>query len=268
MLPIFHARGSDGTVAIFEGDRDVVDNPLVDLSRLFFHSNLRHVTVVNVIEGSFDLAAIGHPGTAPINHTLKVHGVDGVPRVFGRLIDVDSGFDGTVTYPWVGHVPVQWPRVYDGNYNNGGARWLALGADDTNLIANEIGINPLVSTTIPAITVNYQVFITSTILDGEQPALSDVALRITPDELIAQRGLFSTKNRYLQKSGQNTDFVMAGGRTMEMIQGDGGPATGDTHLQLRWEVDGEVREFKFGGGFGGYNNRVSTFTSNAQNVSI
>lgn len=262
------ARQSDGLVVIYQGDTNVIEDPLVDLSRLFLHSNLRYVTVVNVVTGSFDLGAIGHPDFTAINHTLNVHGVDGVPFVFGRLVDVDSGFDGDVTYPWVGHVPVQWPRIYNYNLNNGGSRWLALGADDTNILANEIGINPFVSTTIPAITVNYEVFVTDLILDGDQPALSDIALKISADEFIAQRGLFTTDKQFLQKSGQNTDFVLGGGRTIEMVQGDGERFDGSTHLQLRYSLNGEVREFKFGDLFGPNDNRTSTFNAPAQNVSV
>ena len=267
---ILHARQSDGLVVIYNGADDVIDDPLADLTRVHFHSNLAYVSVVKKITGSFPLPSMSTQTGRSVNHTLAAHNMGFKPFVFGRLLNVDSGPDGTVTYPWVGSVPVQWARdPGDGDYQNGGSRWLALGADDTNLRANEIAAVPLISNSLPAITVNYEVFVTDLVLEGTAPALSNIALKIAADEFTAQQGLFKTTKQFLQKTGNQTNFVLSGGKTIDMVLGDGGAAIDDTHLALRYSLNGQTRQVDFGrSGFFDAPNQTSTFVGDAQDVSI
>lgn len=117
----FRARGTDGRVAIYTGSDDApFDNPTANLSRVQFHSDLLYPAIVKEQSGTLNLLSRGPNGEGREAHNLFAHGKSGTPMVIGyaTLAGQRVGLCGSV--------PVQMlPR--------GWGRWIALGADATNV---------------------------------------------------------------------------------------------------------------------------------------
>lgn len=122
----FHARGSDGKVAIYTGSDDApMDDPLGNMSRVLFHSDLLYPKIVMEVSGTLSLPARGANETNRTQHLLFGHGLPGTPMVIGYAI-----LDG-IRVGLCGSVPVQMaPR--------GWARWLSLGATGTHVVMGEM----------------------------------------------------------------------------------------------------------------------------------
>jgi hypothetical protein len=140
----FRFRAAGGKVAIWDGHADTApfDNPLANLSRVKFHSDLDYVRVVDVKNYTVNLPAIpgsgsgqgsgGRRGMRTASYLLGPHGQTGTPWIIGRIL---------VNGVWVaftGTVPVaQDPGLEDPDYY---ARWLSLGVDGTNIYAYEYSV--------------------------------------------------------------------------------------------------------------------------------
>lgn len=76
--------GQDGKVVIYYGDDDVVSNPLIDLNRVWFHSNLDYLEVAEHRVINMTL-----PAVAEINHLRHLfdHNLGFKPFVIGGLAD-------------------------------------------------------------------------------------------------------------------------------------------------------------------------------------
>lgn len=122
-MPRLHARGSDGVVCIHTGSDDVVDNPLLDLSRVLFHSSLQYPAVIATLTATITLPAIGANVERNVVHTVGAHGQPGTPFVLGYISNLSNR-------PLAGHVPLD-------VINDGFARWVILGANATNVIVDE-----------------------------------------------------------------------------------------------------------------------------------
>lgn len=138
-------RGADGRVAIWTGDDDEpFSDPLDHLDRVKFHSELGYPKVIS--EWSDDVTFTARTtwngsswtttqGTRVVTHNLFAHGRSGQPWVLGS-INVDG-----VDVAFTGSVPVQLGvRSTDSSGAPIGptflcpwARWVSLGADDTNV---------------------------------------------------------------------------------------------------------------------------------------
>jgi len=117
----FKADGSDGRVAIYTGaDDDPFDEPLDNLSRVLFHSELLYPAIISEQSGTLNLPSRGANSETVASHTLFAHGQSGTPLVIGY-----ATLDST-RVPLAGSVPVQFNA-------RGWARWIALGADGTNV---------------------------------------------------------------------------------------------------------------------------------------
>lgn len=154
------ARGSDGKVAIWTGtDDDPFNDPLANLSRVRFHSDLFYPKVIYEVGSddagmdTLDLPSrsansssnnSGHP-----THTLFSHGLSGTPLVFGYVVI------GGEHVPLAGSVPVQWT-------SHGWCRLCALGADDTNVKIAE-SFFCYQSSGFSAISLDWRVFVTDTV---------------------------------------------------------------------------------------------------------
>lgn len=125
-MPTLHARGSDGTVAIFTGADDVIDNPLSDLSRVLFHSALQYPSVISTTDTSITLPE--RICTSPIApfydiHTLFAHGQAGTPFVFGYITNMSN-------VSLAGSVPTDSQASIYG-------RFVTLGSDAGNVVLHE-----------------------------------------------------------------------------------------------------------------------------------
>lgn len=146
-MPTLHARGSDGTVAIFNGADDVIDNPLADLSRVLFHSSLQYPAIVSEHDITVPLPARSTSSFTPI--PLFAHGKSGTPFVLGYIANLAN-------VPLAGSVPIE---TFDFMYG----RFVTLGADATNVILHDGYILPSAGT-YPARTLNLRIFITDLLL--------------------------------------------------------------------------------------------------------
>ena len=78
MAKTLKAEGTTGKVAIFTGNEDVFVNPYVDLSRVYFHSDLQYIYDAETLSTTLDLpsrsynSSVGYDG----NVTTLFTGVD------------------------------------------------------------------------------------------------------------------------------------------------------------------------------------------------
>lgn len=120
----FHARG-DGKVAIYTGsDDDPFDDPIDNLSRVLFHSELTYPAIIATQSGTLSLPSRGANVQLVTGYNLFAHGQAGAPLVLGYVTV------GGTRVPLAGSVPVQ-------GDDRGWGRWLALGADTTNVLISE-----------------------------------------------------------------------------------------------------------------------------------
>jgi hypothetical protein len=145
-MPRLFARGSDGVICIHTGNDDVVDDPLTDLSRVMFHSDLEYPAII--AEHAVSVTLPARSGVqAYQTHNLLAHGRPGIPFVLGRIANMGSR-------PLVGTVPV------DGQPNWFG-RFVTLGADATHVRLHE---NTIGSGAYAARTIDLVVYVTDLIL--------------------------------------------------------------------------------------------------------
>jgi len=122
----FKARGSDGRVAIYTGtDDDPFDEPLSNMSRVLFHSDLQYPRIVREWSGTLSLPGRAAASSSNASHTLFAHGLPGTPLVFGSILVSGKNL------PLCGSFPVQMTA-------RGYARWISLGATATNVVVGEL----------------------------------------------------------------------------------------------------------------------------------
>jgi hypothetical protein len=146
------ARGSDGKVAIYRGPDDApFTNPLANLSRVLFHSDLQYPTIIGQVSGSITFPARGANLLDRATQVMFAHGRPGFPMVLGQF----NNLDGQVV-TMAGSVPVQMDPF-------GFARMVTLGADASNVIMHENFVTH-VTAGFPAITLNWTVYILDVLL--------------------------------------------------------------------------------------------------------
>lgn len=150
-MPRLFARGSDGVVCIHTGSDNVVSNPLLDLSRVLFHSGLEYPSVIATYTPSVTLPLRNSNTYLDSSHTLFAHGRGGIPFVLGYITNLGSN------PALAGSVPVQHDT------SSGFARWVNLGADSTNVKLHEQCCVKNGSS-VAAITLNMTVYVTDLLL--------------------------------------------------------------------------------------------------------
>ena len=209
----------DGVVAIYDiEDTAIDDDPLTDpldnVDRLHFHSDLPMPAVVKVAgnfktTGSITIAALNTRNVFnSVRHELFAHGQPGTPIVFGRITQLGGS---SVSIPFAGSVPLMRGQgdlgPNNANHNSPFWRWCHLGADDTYVILRVVQItgNALsgattVETFPSSLALHYEVSVTNFLLDEPQPDMSDpdVLLRMEPDRFSAGEGKFDSERRYMR----------------------------------------------------------------------
>jgi len=216
----FKVSPSSGSIGLYrdpDGTDAALTDPLNNLELTIFHPALRYPGVVQVLSGTLSLAAGPPSSPAPVrksDHVLAAHGQAGRPMVMGKL-----SF-GSETVHWAGTVPVQQyylpPSSFPAwaNKPGGWARWLTLGADDTNIICVELCNGE--ASALPAMTVDWEVLIFDRNLDEDLPEGDTLVFRNTegPVEIITPKGTFSTAKRYLRLDASG--FAAAFGKTTQI----------------------------------------------------
>lgn len=141
-MPIFHADGVSGTVAVHTGNNDdPFFDPLDHLDVLKFHSDLDYIKVIDEVDVTLSLPArtgaynsswgyTCSQATWNVTHTLFSHGRPGQPLIFG------AGTIGGVARGFNGSLPVQ-QGLYRNNTIAPWVRWVTIGADNTAVRAFE-----------------------------------------------------------------------------------------------------------------------------------
>lgn len=130
----FRAEAAAARVAIYEASDDLPwSDPFTYRSRVLFHSDLQYPARVQTVTGSVTLSAgtQGATPAVPVNrsYTLFAHNLDGIPLLEGKILGIGSG---GVDVPICGSLPVQ-----TGGSSGLRARWIAIGADATNVYLHE-----------------------------------------------------------------------------------------------------------------------------------
>lgn len=150
-MPKLKADGTTGKVAIWTGGSDdaPLTDPLANLSRLLFHSDLAYPTITQKVTGSITLPATtaGHS----VSRTLFAHGLAGTPWVMGRVTTA-----GGQVISLGGSVPI-YIRAAS---SYGLARWITLGANATNVLLHDYAEN----TTPSPIVLTYDILVTDLLL--------------------------------------------------------------------------------------------------------
>jgi hypothetical protein len=141
------ANGNNGVVSISEEDADI-NNPLNNINKIYFHSALDYLFIVQVFNGTINLpqrTADGSDVSSAYGSTiynLGNHNLDYKPLLFGYVTANEQPVAGD-TFAFAG--------------GNASLRTVTLGADENTVYAREIFLNKDV--TAPAQTVSYRLFI-------------------------------------------------------------------------------------------------------------
>lgn len=162
-------RVADGVCAVWDdaSDTDPFTDPLDNLSRVKFHSELDYIKIIEEHTVTLNLPLISGVRLQTASYTLFAHGRSGQPFILGG-VEVNGEFAA-----FTGSVPVQMgtPNSF---FNIGGyyGRWLALGADATNVYIYEYAVVATADRTsdfwetYPALSLPITVWITDEILES------------------------------------------------------------------------------------------------------
>jgi len=153
-----------GRAGIWTGDDDApYTAPRSNLARVKFHTDLDYIRVIDEVTVTLNLPAISNVLDRVVTHNLFAHGRPGFPYILGK-VRAQDGADVAFT----GSVPVQFGNNATSQY----ARWLALGADATNVSIHEYvmcngisGGSPSTWETYDALSLSITVYITDEILE-------------------------------------------------------------------------------------------------------
>lgn len=256
----FRCDGTTGRTAIYDtsnGDAPFT-SPLSNVSLLRFHSDLWSPSVT-VTTASLSLPnRRPNPSTAYRNegntsHTLFAHGKGGTPMIKGYVVI------GGVNVPLTGSIPLQ---IDD----NGSGRFLAVGADATNVFVLEKWVfGTAAGNPSTAITLSFTVYVTDVILDGAgaqtQPNEA-VTVSWSATQFKAGRGRVSSANRYLHAASTAPEFHFPTGDTISMVKRTTGNTISPT---WRYSVNGYVQEQIEGDNLTTFS--AQSFTAGVQGVS-
>lgn len=139
------ANGNTGLVSISDPDADII-NPLSNLNKIYFHSDLEYLFVRQTVVGSLSLPfrqfnssdASGAFGSTV--YTIATHNLGYTPLVFGFVTGTTQSLVGETILQAAGTANI---------------RTIMLGADSTVIYAREIFLNKTIS--FSAITLNFTI---------------------------------------------------------------------------------------------------------------
>ena len=121
-------RAAAGKLAIWKDASDALPftDPLNHIDRLKFHSSLDYVKIIDVKTFTFTAPEVRGVLERVASYTLGAHGRPGIPFFIAKIV--------------VNGVPVAFSGSVPTHASNGLVRWLAIGADATNIIVHEYSI--------------------------------------------------------------------------------------------------------------------------------
>lgn len=232
---LVNARGRCG---IWIGDDDEpFKYPRQHLDRVKFHTDLDYIRITRQIDLTLSLPARSAIQSVTASYTLFAHGLAGFPFVLGEVV-----VEGEAV-AFAGSIPVQQGHPTGLSTAPAGfyGRWLALGADDTNVYVHEYCVAAYSNSTFfedyDAINIPITVYLTDELLDVDSPRPPvGQATSLTFSGARFADGLFDTNNRYIRqvKDPANKSLNMARGPSIEITTQTGGSST---NAAWRWRVN-------------------------------
>jgi len=200
----FKASGAAGKVAVWTGADDApFDNPLGNLPRVLFHSDLLYPAIIAEATGTLSLPSRSANSVGWNAYNLFAHGRSGTPLVLGYLNI--SGQRRRIA----GSYPLQ-------RNSYGWARWLSVGATDTyvRLAESWFAPNPAIGGGYGATTISWHVFVLETTFEST-PGQTSEGVYISGTEFRAGGGKFNARKRYLRNGNTLQNFPIVRGRTLD-----------------------------------------------------
>ena len=233
------ADGTTGTVAIYTVEDTLIDDdpftdPLNNLDRVEFHSDLDYLAISSIQTGTLSLPT--RTGTTPqtVRHDLFAHGLGYQPMVLGHI----DGFEGYNT-PLLGTTPIFMTSDVPAAHGIR-LRSLQLGSDNTDVYIHEYVMKADTGYTFPAIDIDWRVMVTTRNLDlstGNNNTVSHPSnLYISPSRVVFGQGKFDTDRSHIKKVSTG-GFPVCIGPSVAIVQSGGL----DPAINLRWSVNGQSR---------------------------
>lgn len=148
MAKNLYVNGNTGAASISEG-QSPVHNPLANLSRVYFHSDLDYLKIIRVVTTSVSLPQRNADGSDTSSaygstiYTLGNHGAPETPILLGHVVGSGQPLAGDTVLQAAGQCSI---------------RSLALGADSQRILLREIYLNKDVSFSALSLTLRIYVF--------------------------------------------------------------------------------------------------------------
>jgi hypothetical protein len=151
-----------GALAIYDvtvgSENDTpLTSPLSDISRLHFSTALDYVATIGTYSGTINLGALAANSSADVTTVIAAHGQGGIPYVEGKI---------SISGNWVplsGCVVVE-QLAGSPSPHQSFARFLALGANDTNIVIHEHSISRSTAG-YSSSSYSYVIYLTNMIVD-------------------------------------------------------------------------------------------------------
>ena len=196
-----HFRAKDGKVAVWTGsDFAPFDDPLGNLSRVLFHSDLLYPAIIAEVSGTLNLPARSGNTTGVNGYNLFAHGRSGTPLVLGYV--TVNGARRRIA----GSYPLQRQSV-------GFARWLSVGATDSYVRMAETWTCEY-NSSYAAISVSWRVFVLETTFEST-PGSSSEWMYAGANDFRAGGGKFDARKRYLRNGNTLQNFPLVRGRSLD-----------------------------------------------------
>ncbi|MCK7615172.1 hypothetical protein [Roseibium sediminicola] len=219
-MTVFRADLQKNMVAIYTGSRDesVEDNPLANMDRVIFHSDLPYVEAVDKVSGEVLIPAPSNTTWGYYSQVnLFAHGLSYTPLIIPlahNVYDINgtlwSVIPANLSFPnWRAN-----PRDYfnpPAQGTNGQVGYTNICATDTHVVATTMWNNAIGS--VLRFNLKFTVYVTNVALSGTvNPPLSSELIRLDADELKIA-GKFSSLDTHFSESGPGdpVHFPMGGG---------------------------------------------------------
>lgn len=180
-----------------------LSNPLGNLSRVIFHSDLDYMAVQSTIQTG-TLTLIARSGTAALTqrYNLFAHGLGYQPLILGALV----GFEGA-DRPLLGTIFLQTGSGTNGmgtpNSEQGWFRSVQLGADATYVYLHEYFLPGPTAQTFAALTLNWRILVSTRNLDAtsgnDNTVSSPYHALLTKTRVVLGKGKFDSDRRHVKK---------------------------------------------------------------------
>ncbi len=161
----FYLDKASGAVAVYDTttqdltlQNEPLSAPLSYVSRLHFHSSLHYPRIVGVYTGTLSMAAVTFNVIYTHEYVIAAHGLGGTPYVEGKIKI------GGVWIALAGSTLVEQQNNVGFPLSKGYGRFLALGANGTNIVLEEYTVSYVATPGYSSKSVDYEIYLTDMLL--------------------------------------------------------------------------------------------------------